>query len=44
VLRARRAPRADDDLWLPKDATQLVDHRRFDLGRRHAADDAGRAA
>jgi hypothetical protein len=34
LLGAGGAPRADDDLLLPEDTTQLVDDRRLDLRRR----------
>ena len=36
----RRAPGADDDLWLAEHSTQLVDDRGLDLRRRHPPDRA----
>ena len=44
LLGPRGAPRPDDDLRLPEDAAQLVDHRPLDLRRRHAPDRAGVAS
>ena len=40
LLGPRRTPCGDDDLRLPKDAAQLVDDHRLDLGRQEHADRA----